>query len=133
MRFIRCSVVFAVALALAGCALGINKDSPSVSYTVPRDYRTVFLRVQNQANECLRGKNEYTVQARVDPATQSGEIEVVGPLGGTVVARTELRATDAQHTHLTQTVWGRHPWDAQALDAMRQSVRMDMSVCFAYR
>lgn len=133
MRFIRCGVVFATTLALAGCALGINKDSPSVSYTVPRDYRTVFLRVQNQADECLRGNGAYTVHARVDAATQSGEVDVVGPLGGTVVARTVLEATDAKHTRLTQTVWGHKPWNAEALDAMRQSVRMDMSVCFAYR
>jgi hypothetical protein len=129
---IRSGVVFVAALVLSGCALGINQNSPKVSYTVPRDYRTVFLRAQNQANECLRGKDNYTVRAQVDPSTQAGEIDVVAPFGGSVVARTELRATDARHTHVTQTVWGHQPWDAQALAAMRQSVILDTSVCFAY-
>lgn len=133
MRFVRSGVALMAAIGLSGCTLGIHKDSPTVSYTVPRDYRTVFLRAQNQADECLRGKDEYTVRAKVDVAAQSGEIDVVAPFGSVVVARTELRATDAKHTRVTQTVWGRAPWDMAALDAMRQSVRLDTSVCSAYR
>lgn len=120
---------------LSGCAIGIQPgdNSPSVSYTVPRDYRTVFLRAQNQANECLRGKDQYTVRAKVDPVTQSAQVDVVGPFGKSVVARTALRATDARHTHVVQTVWGYSPWDVNALHAMRESVRLDTSVCFAYK
>lgn len=124
------------ALTLSGCALGIHKgdDSPSVSYVVPRDYKTVFLRAQNQANECLRGDDkQYVVHARVDPVTSKGEIDVIGPMGNVLVARTKLQATDAKHTYVSQTVWGVKPWDINALNAMRESIRLDTSVCFAYR
>jgi hypothetical protein len=128
-------VCMASAMLLSGCAIGIQAggDSPSVSYNVPRSYQIVFLRAQNQANECLRGKDAYSVDAQVDPVTQSGVVSVVAPLGRAVVARTELKATDAQHTQVTQTVWGHHPWDINALHAMHESIRLDTSVCFAYQ
>src|SRR5690554_1372201 len=89
-----------VAVLLAGCAMGIQPedDSPSVSYKVPRTYQTVFLRAQNQAEECLRGHDQYTVHTKVDPELRSGFVSVVGPLGGAEVARTELKAIDDQHT-----------------------------------
>ena len=125
----------AVAVSLAGCSLGIQPggDSPSVSYTVPHNYQTVFLRAQNQAEECLRGKSQFTVQTKVDATEHSGVVSVIGPLGAGEVARTELKAVDAQHTQVTQTVWGHSPWDRNALDAMRESVTIDTSVCFAYK
>jgi hypothetical protein len=128
------SVCLSVAAMLSGCALGIHPgdNSPSVSYTVPRSFQMVFLRAQNQAQECLRGKGEYKVHARVDPATRSGIVSVQGPLANEV-ARTDFKATDEKHTQVTQTVWGHSPWDANALDAMRESVRMDTSICFAYK
>ncbi len=127
-------VVFGAAVLLAGCSMGIQPDgdSPSVSYTVPRSYQTVFLRAQNQADECLRGKNQYTVRTQVDAAEQAGVVSVAGPLD-TEVARTELKAIDARTTQVTQTVWGRSPWDVRALNAMRESVLMDTSVCVAYK
>jgi hypothetical protein len=123
-----------MAAMLSGCALGIHPgdNSPSVSYTVPRSFQMVFLRAQNQAQECLRGKGEYKVHARVDPATQSGVVSVQGPLANEV-ARTDFKAADEKHTQVTQTVWGHSPWDVNALDAMRESVRLDTSVCFAYK
>src|SRR5690606_18443162 len=86
------------AILLAGCALGIQpgSDSPSVSYTVPRSYQIVYLRVQNQADECLTGKNQYDVYAQVDPVTQSGTVSVRSPIG-TDVARTQIQAIDPSH------------------------------------
>lgn len=124
-----------VVVSLAGCSVGIQSggDSPSVSYTVPHNYQTVFLRAQNQAEECLRGKSQFRVETKVDAAEQSGVVSVVGPLGGAELARTELKAVDTQHTQVIQTVWGHSPWDRNALDAMRESVRLDTSVCFAYK
>jgi len=120
---------------LGGCALGIQPgdDSPSVSYVVPRSYQIVFLRAQNQAQECLRGKGEYEVSSHVDPAIQAGTVAVHGPMGLGEVARTDLKAVDAKHTEVTHTVWGHGIWDLDALNAMRESVRLDTSVCVAYR
>lgn len=119
---------------LSGCSLGIQPggDSPSVSYTVPRSYQTVYLRAQNQAGECLTGKSQYDVYAQVDASMQTGTVSVRSPLGGDV-ARTDIQAIDASHTRVTHTVWGRSPWDAGALNAMRQSILMDTSVCVAYK
>ena len=121
--------------SLSGCVMGIQPggDSPTVTYTVPRSYQVVYLRAQNQANECLRGKNQYTVHAKVDPELQAGVVSVRGPVGGAEVARTELKASDARHTEITQTVWGHAPWDQNALNAMRESVWLDTSVCFVYK
>ncbi|NYT61148.1 hypothetical protein H0A66_02240 [Alcaligenaceae bacterium] len=126
--------VAAVAL-LSGCAMGIQPggESPSVSYTVPRSYQTVYLRAQNQAGECLLGKKQYDVYAQVDPAMQTGQVLVRGPMQSVVVARTDIEAIDAKHTQVTHTVWGRSPWDLKALDAMRESIRMDTSICVAYK
>ncbi len=123
------------AALLSGCALGIQPggESPSISYTVPRSYQTVYLRAQNQADECLRGKKQYDVYAQVDPALQTGLVSVRGPIGGVEVARTEIKAIDARHTEVKHTVWGRSPWDQNALAAMRESVRMDTSVCVVYK
>ncbi|MCC2595652.1 hypothetical protein LKR43_04780 [Pusillimonas sp. MFBS29] len=118
---------------LSGC-VGIEPDgsSPSVSYTVPRNYQIVYLRAQNQAGECLTGKNQYDIYAQVDPDMQTGTVIVRSPLGG-VVARSDIRAIDASHTEVTHTVWGHPPWDNGALQAMRESVLMDTSVCVAYK
>lgn len=123
----------ALALMLGGCAMGIKPGSPSVSYTVPRDYQTVYLRAQNQAAECLRGASGYEVVARIDAATHTGEVAVQEPLAGAVMARTAIKAVDARHTEVTHTVSGHRPWDLNGLDAMRQSVLMDTSVCVAYK
>lgn len=125
----------AAAALLTGCAMGIQPggDSPSLSYTVPRPYQTVYLRAQNQADECLRGKKQYDVYADVDPAMQTAMVAVRGPFTSVEVARTDIKAVDAQHTEVTHTVWGRSPWDAAALEAMKQSVLMDTSVCVSYR
>lgn len=124
-----------MAALLSGCAMGIQADgsSPTVTYTVARGYQTVYARAQDQANQCLRGKNQYKVDAWLDPAAKSGEVSVYAPLGGAQVARTEFKALDAQHTQVVQTVWGYAPWDQSALQAMRESVRMDTSVCLVYR
>lgn len=123
------------AALLSACAIGIQPgdDSPSVSYTVPRSYQTVYLRAQNQAGECLRGKKQYDVYAQVDPGLQTGTVSVRGPMQSTEVARTDIKAIDAKHTQVTHTVWGRSPWDIKALDAMRESIRMDTSICVAYK
>src|SRR3546814_5220180 len=53
---------------LSGCVMGVQPggDSPSVSYKVPRNYQIVYLRAQNQASECLTGKNQYDVYAQVE-------------------------------------------------------------------
>ena len=108
-------------------------DSPSVSYKVPRSYQTVYLRAQNQADECLRGKKQYDIYAQVDPVLHTGIVSVRSPIGSVEVARTEIKAIDARNTQVTHTVWGHSPWDANALYAMRQSVQMDTSVCVAYK
>jgi hypothetical protein len=123
------------ALALGGCAVGIHPgdDSPSVSYTATNSYQTVYLRVQNQAAECLRGNGGFAVVANVDPATQAGEVLVKEDITGAVMARTVLKAVDDRHTQITHTVSGHRPWDVNALHAMRESVLMDTSVCFAYK
>lgn len=119
---------------LSGCALGIQPgESPSVSYTVPRSYQTVYLRAQNQAHECLRGKKQYDVYAQVDAATQTAWVAVRGPMQSMEVARTDIKAVDARHTQVVHTVWGHSPWDRDALNAMRESVRMDTSVCVVYK
>jgi|SRR5690554_1377220 hypothetical protein len=133
---VKAQLIGIVATALlSGCIAGIQPgdESPTVSYTVPRSYQTVYLRAQNQADECLRGKKQYDVYAQVDPAMQSGSVAVRSPLGGLEVARTDIKAIDAQHTQVTHTVWGRSPWDTGALNAMRQSILMDTSVCVVYR
>jgi hypothetical protein len=126
-------IVIGTAALMSGCALGIQPDgeSPTVSYNVPRSYQIVYLRAQNQAAECLRGKQQYDVYAQVDPTMQSGSVSVKGILG-TEVARTELKAIDAKNTQVTHTVWGHSPWDQTALNAMRRSILMDTSVCIAY-
>jgi len=123
------------AALLAGCIGGIQPgdESPTVSYTVPRSYQTVYLRAQNQADECLRGNKHYDVYAQVDPAMQTGSVAVRSPLGGLEVARTDIKAIDSKHTQVTHTVWGPSPWDRGALSAMRQSIMMDTSVCVVYR
>lgn len=118
---------------LSGCAMGIQQGSPSVSYTVARDYLTVYRRAEDQAQKCLRGQNAYSVRGRLDRTSRSGRVDVVAPLGGAVMARTQLQAVDAQHTRVTQSVWGRLVWDPKALDAMHESVRLDTSVCTVYR
>jgi hypothetical protein len=117
---------------LSGCVGGIQGNSPSVSYTVPRDYLTVYRRAQDQAQKCLRGENAYGVQGRLDRASRSGSVDVVAPFGGKVMARTRFQALDAGHTRVTQSVWGQSIWDGKALSAMRESVLMDTSVCTAY-
>ncbi|WP_237173084.1 BPTD_2524 family lipoprotein [Paracandidimonas lactea] len=130
------ALVSAMAVALlAGCAGGIKSgdDSPSITYVVPRSYQIVYLRVQNQAGECLRAKNQYDVYASVDGDRQKGSVVVKGMLGTLEVARTDIEAIDKNHTRVRHTVWGRAPWDGEALQAMRQSVLMDTSVCSAYR
>ena len=86
-----------------------------------------------QAEQCLRGKNQFAVRASLNPDTRSGVVAVLNPLGSDAVARTELKAIDAQHTQVTQAISGRTPWDKAALDAMQESVRMDTTVCFAYK
>jgi len=123
------------AALLSGCALGIQPDgsSPSESFQVARSYQTVFLRAENQAQECLRGASDFKVIAKVDPATQTGLVSVADPLTGVEVARTELKALDARNTQVTQTVWGRAPWDLGALHAMGESVRADVSMCIVYQ
>lgn len=123
------------AALLSGCALGIqpNADSPSISYSVPRSYQTVYLRAQNQAAECLTAKKQYDVYAQVDPALQTGLVAVRSHIGEFEVARTEIKAIDDKNTQVTHTVWGRSPWDTNALEAMHQSIRMDTSVCVAYK
>jgi len=123
-----------VAVLMTGCVGGIsqNGDSPQVTYVVPRSYQTVYLRAQNQADECLRGSGGYDVYAKVDPNTQSGWVSVKGSLGSPEVARTDLQAVDKSHTRVTHTVWGHKPWDEQALQAMKRSVVLDTSVCVAY-
>lgn len=130
--------VFVLGLAvtglLSGCAVGIQPGvSPSVSYSVARDYQTVYQRARDQAEQCLRGKNQFAVRASLNPDTRSGVVAVLNSFGSDAVARTELKAIDAQHTQVTQAIWGRTPWDKAALDAMQESVRMDTSVCFAYK
>lgn len=129
------AISIGAAALLSGCALGIQPDgdSPSISYTVPRSYQTVYLRAQNQAAECLRGKKQYDVYAQVDPALQTGLVSVRGPMESIEVARTEIKAIDAKHTEVKHTVWGRSPWDRDALEAMRESIRVDTSVCVVYR
>ncbi len=104
-----------------------------MTYTVPRSYQTVYLRLQNQADECLRGKQQYDVYAQIDAASQSGTVSVKGPLGNLEVARTDIQAIDKSHTKVTHVVWGHKPWDEDALKAMRQSVLLDTSVCVAYQ
>lgn len=124
-----------LALALGGCALGIRPgdDSPSVSYTVARNYQTVYLRVQNQAAECLTGDGGFSVIANVDPALRAGSVQVKQDLAGAVVASTVLKAVDDRHTEVTHTVSGQHPWNINALHAMHESVLMDTSICFAFK
>lgn len=122
------------ACVLAGCVSGIQSSvSPSVSYTVPRSFEAVYLRVQHQANECLTGHHQYGVYAQVDSPGRQASVVVKTPLGAGVVARTELKALDARNTQVTQTVWGHSPWDARALQAMRESVVLDTTVCVVYR
>ncbi|MBV6303408.1 hypothetical protein KVP10_00840 [Candidimonas humi] len=117
---------------LSGCAIGIQGNSPTISYTVPRDYLTVYHRAEDQAQKCLRGQNAYNVRGKLDRASRSGSVDVLAPLGDSTVARTQFQALDAGHTRVIQTVWGRSIWDAKALRAMRESVFMDTSVCTAY-
>jgi len=128
-------MVLVLATTLAGCAVGIQPDgsSPSVSYTVPRDYQTVYLRAQNQASECLRGQSSFEVRSEVDPVAQTGRVSVVDPLTDIEVARTSVKAQDARNTQVEQVVWGRGSWDLNALHAMRESIILDDSVCFAYK
>jgi len=133
MRIWMAGLAAAAPVVLAGCAAGIQPDSPSVSYTVPRSYQTVYLRAQNQASECLRGESHFDVRSKVDPAMQSGVVSVTDPLTGIEVARTTLKAVDAKHTRVEHVVWGKGSWDINALNAMRESIRMDASVCFAYK
>ena len=60
----------AMTMVLSGCAIGIKEGdtSPSITYTIPRHYQLVYLRAENQAIECLRGKQgNYDVHADVDP------------------------------------------------------------------
>src|SRR3546814_12704165 len=100
-------------MLLSGCINGIQSggDFPSLSYTVPRSYQTVYLRAQNQADECLRGKKQYDVYAQVDPAMKTGSIAVRGPLGGLEVARTATNAINDKHTQLDHYGGGHSPWD----------------------
>ncbi|NLY27812.1 MAG: hypothetical protein GX049_09745 [Alcaligenaceae bacterium] len=122
------------AFVLAGCAAGIQSSgSPSVSYTVPRNFETVYLRVQHQANECLTGHHQYGVYAQLDSPGRQASVVVKTPVGAGEVARTELKALDARNTQVTHTVWGHSPWDARALQAMRESVLLDTTVCVVYR
>jgi hypothetical protein len=124
------------AIVLSGCALGVQSGgtSPSVTYTAPRPYQTVYLRVQSQAELCLRGnKDQYDVYAEIDPVSQAGSVSVRGPLSDAVLARTDIKAVDHGNTQVTHTVWGHKPWDEAALSAMRRSVMLDTSVCVAYK
>lgn len=123
------------AIALSGCALGIqsNGNSPSITYSVPRNYQAVYLRAQNQAAECLTAKKQYDVYAQVDPALQTALVAVRSDFGNIEVARTEIKAIDDKSTQVKHVVSGRGPWDTSALEAMRQSIRMDTSVCVVYK
>lgn len=120
---------------LAGCAMGIQPDgsSPSVTYTVPYSYQVVYMRAEHQARECQRGNSTVEVRGRIDPDMRSGVVSATDPILGIEVARTSLKAVDAQHTEVVQTVSGRGSWNQDALNAMQQSIRMDASVCFVYK
>lgn len=127
------TVLLATSL-LAGCALGIRNDgsSPTVSFTVPHSYQVVYMRAENQARECQRGQSTTEVRARVDPDMRSGVVSIVDPIIGVEYARTTLKAVDAKHTEVVQTVSGQGSWNQDALNAMEQSIRMDASVCHVY-
>jgi len=128
-------MVFPVALLLTGCALGIRSDgsSPSVTYKVPHNYQVVYMRAQHQARECQGGNSNFNVQGQIDSVMQTGVVSVIDPIAGFEVARTQLKAVDAQNTEVTQVVSGRGSWNQDALNAMQQSVRMDASICFVYK
>src|SRR3546814_13014989 len=87
-------------MLLSGCINGIQSggDFPSLSYTVPRSYQTVYLRAQNQADECLRGKKQYDVYAQVDLAMKTGSGAVRSHLGGLEVGRPESKASEEDRT-----------------------------------
>src|SRR3546814_16744312 len=89
-------------MLLSGCINGIQSggDFPSLSYTVPRSYQTVYLRAQNQAEECLRGKKQYDVYAQVDTAMHTGRVAVRGALGGLEVSSTEANAIAEKQTNV---------------------------------
>lgn len=128
-------MAFSAALLLAGCSMGIRSDgsSPSVTYTVPHSYQVVYMRVQHQANECQPGTGSYNVRGEIDSVMRTGVVSVADPILGIEVAHTNLKAIGDNHTEVTQVVSGSGSWNQDALNAMQQSVRMDVSVCFVYK
>ena len=134
-------------VALSGCAMGIQNNSPSVSFEVDKPAKTVHARALDQANACMRGENkmdnnannfnrrqsEFDVREQVDASGQQGEVTVVVPLNSAVMARTSWRALGPQRTAVTQTVWGQGSWDGKTLTAMKESILMDASVCTVYK
>lgn len=120
-----------LALVLASCTTHQPTGPASVSYQVPRNFQTVYLRVQHQAQECLAlaGNDSFDVMASLNPGMQSATVLVKHRETGAEAARTVVKAIDARQSDVSHWVEGSSRWNTTVLEAMRASVMRDASVC----
>jgi len=118
--------------ALSGCALGIQSGSPTETFEVPVEYREAYRRADAQVHECLLGKGGYRAVGDVQSAAGTARVEVRAPFSENVLARVDVQALQANASRVTVTMWGESIWNAGALAAMRQAIRVGSTSCTDY-
>ncbi len=118
---------------LSGCSLGIDSGkSPSGNYKVEVGYQKAYRAARVQAEQCLTGKDAYTVLGTLDDVGRKAVVRVVAPFTDNDVARVEIAAIDEGHSDVHITMWGRSIWDGDAVIAMRDAIRFQVPSCVSY-
>lgn len=119
--------------ALAGCALGISDtQSPHLDFTANVEYARAIRSAQAQANECLRGKDAYSVSATRDDASHSGLVRIIAPFTDNDIARVEIKGSGSARSDVRIVMWGKGIWDQNAINAMRDAIVYDATSCTSF-
>ncbi|CAB3700210.1 MULTISPECIES: BPTD_2524 family lipoprotein [Achromobacter] len=125
----------ALALGLAGCSLGISKDSagPHSEFKAPVAFKDAYATVIRQSNNCLRSTdNAYRVISDLNEGAQSGVVRVLAPYTDNEMSRVELKAAGAKSTDVRIVMWGKGTWDAAAMQAMQDAIYYSITSCSTY-
>lgn len=126
----------AVAATLAGCAsLGVKPgSSPSLSFTAPVAFDTAYQSALRQTKLCLLGNGgdtAYSLRTQVDDASHTADVNVQAPWGPWLSV-VHLEGEGPKSTHVTVTMWGKSPWDINAINAMHDAVTYTQAGCVSY-